>query len=59
MPWRPSRFPRPPLLSSQPPRKILQRLPLSLDTEDDLYYTADDHQCGTDEVAESDLGDVA
>ena len=47
------------ILSSQRLGEILQRLPLSLDAEDDLHHTADDHQCGTDEVAESDLGDVA
>jgi hypothetical protein len=37
---------------------MLQSLPLGLDAEDCLDDPAGDHECGTDEIAEGDLGDV-
>ena len=37
---------------------MLQSLPLGLDAEDCLHDPAGDHECGTDEIAEGDLGDV-
>ena len=37
---------------------MLQSLPLGLDAKDGLDQPAGDHQGGTDEVAESDLGNV-
>jgi hypothetical protein len=46
------------VLRGQWRREIFQGLPLGLYAEDRLYDTADDHECGTDEVAGGDLGDV-
>jgi hypothetical protein len=37
---------------------MLQSLPLGLDAEDCLHDPAGDHECGADEIAEGDLGDV-